>query len=101
MKNKQINIRLTEKELAYIKRKAERAKMDMTRFIITAVYKNNINVIEGLLPLSNELRHIGNNLNQLTRLCHEGRITCLNLDGVKEQVGDIWRSLNLLMDEKK
>lgn len=66
--------------MAYIKRKSERAKMDMTRFIITAVYKNNINVIEGLLPLSAELRYIGNNLNQLTRLCHEGRITCLNLD---------------------
>ena len=46
--------------------------MDMTRFIITAVYKNNINVIEGLFPLSTELRHIGNNLNQLTRLCHGG-----------------------------
>ena len=64
MKNKQINIRLTEKELAYIKRKSERAKMD-------------------------------------TRLCHEGRITCLNLDELKEQVGNIWHGLNLLIDEKK
>ncbi|MBQ9267363.1 MAG: MobC family plasmid mobilization relaxosome protein [Clostridia bacterium] len=101
MKNKQINIRLTEKELAYIKRKSERAKMDMTRFVITAVYKNNINVIEGLLPLSTELRHIGNNLNQLTRLCHEGRISCINLDKFTYQVGEIWKKLNELMKEKK
>ena len=101
MKNKQINIRLTEKELAYIKRKAERAKMDMTKFIITTVYKNNINVIEGLLPLSTELRYIGNNLNQLTRLCHEGRISCINLDEFTYQVGEIWKKLNELIAEKK
>lgn len=71
------------------------------RFLIDTLDKFKINVIEGLLPLPTELRYIGNNLNQLTRLCHEGRISCINLDEFTGKIGEIWKKLNELMKEKK
>ena len=43
-----------------------------------------------------ELKRIGNNLNQLTRLCNEGKINAIVLEDLKSEVSKIWQLLNLL-----
>ena len=43
-----------------------------------------------------ELKRIGNNLNQLTRLCNEGKINAIGLEDLKSEVSKIWQLLNLL-----
>ena len=57
--------------------------------------KGNITVIQGLPEVAKELRYIGNNINQLTKLCHEGKIQVLEMAEIKKQMEEIWQSLNL------
>lgn len=94
-KAKQLNMRISEKDYEAIVRRAERAKVCISAFILTMTLKGEIIVIEGLPEIAKELRYIGNNINQLTRLCHDGQITCLELEAVKGELARIWRSLNL------
>lgn len=46
--------------------------------------------------IADELRHIGNNLNQLTRAANAGIIQVIVLSLMKEEVKRVWRSLNSL-----
>ena len=95
-KNKRVNFRITEKELQKIKQKAEKSNMNLTEYLTTCALNKDIIVIEKLKEFQVELRRIGNNLNQLTRMCNEGIITCLELENIKNQVNEIWQLLNLL-----
>lgn len=95
-KTKRVNFRITEKELQKIKEKAKKSNMNLTKYLTVCALNKDIFVIENLKEFQVELRRIGNNLNQLTRLCNEGIITCLELENIKKQVNEIWQLLNLL-----
>lgn len=94
--NKQINFRVSEKDYNYIKRQSEKANITLTDYLKYSALNKNIYVIDGLDDATRELAKIGNNLNQLTRLCHQGVISCLDLSEIREQVKHIWQLLNLL-----
>lgn len=94
--NKQINFRVSEKEYCYIKKQAEKSNITLTDYLKYSALNKNIYVINGLDDATRELAKIGNNLNQLTRLCHQGVITCLDLSDIRKQVKHIWQLLNLL-----
>ena len=100
MKNKQINIRLSEQEITLLKSKAKKSNMTMSKFVLSLAENGQIIVINDLVEMQKQLRYIGNNLNQLTKLCHEGRIECLNLNEVKKEVSNIWQLLNLLIPKQ-
>ena len=78
-KDKRINIRLTEKEKKLIELKAKKCNMTVTKYIISSCLKDNIIVIDGLNKVDTELRRIGNNINQLTRLSNERIISAVDL----------------------
>lgn len=94
--NKQINFRVSEKDYNYIKRQSEKANTTLTNYLKYSALNKNIYVVNSLEDATRELARIGNNLNQLTRLCHQGVITCLDLSEIREQVKHIWQLLNLL-----
>ena len=60
----------------------------------------DIIVVDGLEEIIMQLRKIGNNINQLTKLCNQGRITNINLEDVKKEVKSIWQLLNLLIQKQ-
>ena len=60
-----IPLRVTEAERTAIDKKAEKAGMNRTDFLVTYAMGKRITVIDDLTPLLAELRRIGNNLNQL------------------------------------
>lgn len=60
-----IPLRVTEAERTAIDKKAEKAGMNRTDFLVTCAMGKRITVIDDLTPLLAELRRIGNNLNQL------------------------------------
>ena len=95
VKNKQLNIRLTEKEYERLRSKASKANVYLSAYVLTMTFKGKIVLVEGLPEVSKELRAIGNNLNQLARLCHEGRIECVNLMETRQEVEKLWQSLSL------
>ena len=60
----------------------------------------DIIVVDGLEEIIMQLRKIGNNINQLTKLCNQGRITNINLEDVKKEMMSIWQLLNLLIQKQ-
>lgn len=78
-RGKTLSIRITEKEQNLIYRKAEKAKMTVTDYIIALSIDKQINIIEDLKPMLAELKAYGRNLNQLTTLSHLGKISEVNL----------------------
>lgn len=93
-KTKLINFRTTERDYERIKRLAERSGRSVTEYVTAMALDGKIVIVPGWRETAFELNKIGVNLNQLTRLCHEGVITCLELDATKDEVAKLWRLLN-------
>ena len=99
-KDKKINIRLTEKEKSIIEAKAKKLNMTLTKFIISSCLKDKIVIINGLDKVDTELRRIGNNINQLTRLANEKIITVIDLKELRMEVNNIWQLLKQLVQKQ-
>ena len=100
-KDKKINIRLTEKEKSIIEVKAKKLNMTITKFIISSCLKDKIVIVNGLDKIDTELRRIGNNINQLTRLANEKIITVIDLKELRMEVNNIWQLLKQLVQKQK
>lgn len=99
-KNKRINIRLTEKEKKLIESKAKKCNMTITKYIINSCLKDKIIIIDGLDKVDTELRRIGNNINQLTRLSNEKIIRAVELKELRMEVNNIWQLLKQLVQKQ-
>ena len=95
-KDKIITIRVSEKEKKRLIEKSEVAKLSLSEYLIKQGLDKEIVIVDGLNEVVSELRRIGNNINQLTRLANSGIITCVELDNAKKELQKIWQSLNLL-----
>ncbi|MBQ3019700.1 MAG: MobC family plasmid mobilization relaxosome protein [Clostridia bacterium] len=91
-----IPIRVTEKELTTIEIKATKAGMNRTDYLIACAVGKRTMVIDDLTPLLAELRRIGNNLNQLTRLAHLGKIEAISLAEANEVLQQTYEKLRQL-----
>ena len=91
-----IPMRVTEKELTTIETKATKAGMNRTDYLIACAVGKRITVIDDLTPLLAELRRIGNNLNQLTRLAHLGKIEAISLAETNEVLQQTYEELRQL-----
>ena len=99
-KDKKINIRLTEKEKSIIESKAKKLNMTLTKFIVSSCLKDKIVIVNGLDKVDTELRRIGNNINQLTRLANEKIITVIDFKELRMEVNNIWQLLKQLVQKQ-
>ncbi|MBU5593002.1 MobC family plasmid mobilization relaxosome protein [Clostridium sp. MSJ-4] len=96
VKDRNYAFRITEKDLNTIKRKANRAKMSVTDYITESALEKKIIIIDALPEIVSQLKKIGNNLNQLTMLSHQGVINTVNLDETEESLTEIYWKINEL-----
>ena len=99
-RNKKINIRVTEKEKKQIETKARKCNMSITKYIVSSCLKDKIIVVNGLEKIDIELRRIGNNINQLTRLSNERIINTVDLKELRMEVNNIWQLLKQLVQKQ-
>ena len=99
-RNKKINIRVTEKEKKQIETKARKCNMSITKYIVSSCLKDKIIVVNGLEKIDIELRRIGNNINQLTRLSNERIINTVDLKELRMEVNSIWQLLKQLVQKQ-
>ena len=99
-KNRHFNFRVNEKEYNKIKSKIEKSNLNTSEYLLRTAMKKEIIVIDGLDEIIKQLRRIGNNINQLTKLCNQGRLTNINLEDVKKEMKSIWQLLNLLIQKQ-
>lgn len=99
-KNRHFNFRVNDKEYSKIKSKIQKSKLNTSEYLLRTAMDKEIIVVSGLEELIMQLRKIGNNINQLTKLCNQGRITNIDLENVKKELKDIWQLLNLLIQNQ-
>jgi hypothetical protein len=92
-KGKMFTMRMSESDYAFIKHKADKAKMDMTGYFTASALDKQIVVVEGLDKVLSELKAIGRNLNQITTLCNMGKIKCPELAEIRQGFGAVFDSL--------
>ena len=75
-----ITVRVTpDEKYAIQERMYEAVAPSMRQFVMDMCMNGEIVVNSDLRELNSELRYQGNNLNQLTRLAHQGRVTVIGL----------------------
>lgn len=99
MRDKQVNIRMTEKEYIQIKKKAERVNMNFSTYIIKSACNKRITVIDDFDKFHTQLNKAGNNLNQLTILCHQGKVTSPNLTDAIDAFCKIYDAITALFEK--
>lgn len=81
-RNKTLTIRLTEKEKILIQKKAQKAKLSVTDFLVSASLRTEIHVAEDVKPMLIELKRIGNNINQITMKINAGAFSSADFSEV-------------------
>src|SRR5665648_582009 len=86
---KQLKFFVSDKELERIKSKVAASKLN----------QNDIIVIDGIREFALELKRIGVNLNQLTKLANQTIVTDCNeeLQTIHGEMKDVWHSLRQLI----
>ena len=67
-----LTIRLTKTEKEMIQKKAQKAQLSVTDFLVTTSLRTEIHVAEDIKPLLIEMKRIGNNINQITMKINSG-----------------------------
>lgn len=100
-KDKKLSIRISEKDLAAVHRKAEQARLSLTDYVTRACLGSQIVVIDGLDEVLKEQKAVGRNLNQLVMLCNMGRVKVASLDEMTAQYVDLNTQLTELLRRRR
>ena len=84
-----ISFRVSDYERKLIQSKVKKSGIRMSDFCRHAVLGKKIRTVKGLDKCSYELNKIGNNLNQLTVLCHQRTVQNPNLETIQIQLSDV------------
>ena len=93
-----LTIRVTEKEKQYIKKRAKKAGLSVTDYIVRLSLETPIFIPVNMQPFLLELKRIGNNINQLTKKVNAKVFSSYNfeefikaIDKLTECIGDVGR----------
>ena len=94
-RNISLGIWLTQGELEGLKTKISDTNLNQSAYIRKCILEKNITVIPGIRDFMIELKRIGNNLNQITRLANEGSLTIIgdNIKNINEDLKSVWEKL--------
>ena len=98
-KTKIISTRVTPVQREIIEEKAYSSYRTPSMYLRDCALDKKIVVVKGVDEAANELRKIGNNLNQLTRAVNSGYCYEVDLRETREEVARLWQSLNSLTQE--
>ena len=100
-RNKSIPIRVTEDELKQIDKKAAKARLSRADYLINCALGKEITLIEDIKPLLTEMRRIGNNLNQQTKLANMGKINAVNLEETLAALDRMYQVIHTLLAKSR
>ena len=101
MRNKRIDLRLTQEEYDTISKNAKAANLTVTAYMTKCCLGKQIFVIEGLDELNRQHRALGNNINQLTRLANSGQIQVIDLGKFLAEYASIGKSIIELLERRR
>ncbi len=89
-RNETMTIRLTTAEKSMILTKAKKSKMNLTEFILALTKQTEIVLPPDTTPIVIELKHIGNNLNQIAAKVNSGAAYVPDLQSIIEHQNKIY-----------
>ena len=103
MKNRRLEIRLTEDELYEIDNRSKKLRMSRSKFLLQAALHQKIIVLDStsIKQLTSELRKIGININHFAILCNMGKLQCVHIVDTKNEITKVWEELKKLRQEVK
>ena len=101
IKDTRITIRLTPEQYDSIAARADTAQMTVGAYVRAAAMRHKVVVIDGLKEMTHELKSVGRNLNQLTILANENRITTVKLDETYDELTKIFFMLHELVTQEQ
>ena len=93
-RTKRVTFRVTEEEYERLEELALGSYRLVSVYCRDCVFGKKITVISGVDDAAKQLRHIGNNLNQLTWRVNEGTLSAVNLEETKQELAKIFELLN-------
>lgn len=97
-KDKQFSIRISERDLDAIRRKAAQAHMTQSDYVTACCLGKQIIIIDGLKEVLRQQKAIGNNLNQLAVLANMGKVQFANLDSAVQEFSEINTALRIIQE---
>ena len=94
-----ISTRVTSEQREIIEEKAYSSYRTPSMYLRDCALNKKIIVVKGVDEVANELRKIGNNLNQLTRAVNSSYCYQIDLRATREEVARLWQLLNSLTQE--
>ena len=91
-----ITVRCTEDERRKIRERAASRGLKLSDFVLRSALGKKIVVLDGFWELGKQLKAVGNNLNQLTRLCNEGRVKAVSLNECRAVLIDLYGQMGEL-----
>ena len=103
MKRKDIKFstRMAAEDREAIKELAKQSGMSMSNYVTDCCLGKQIIIIDGLKEVLQELKGIGNNLNQLVMLAHMGKVTVVGLEDVRQLLADILIAVRQITERKR
>ena len=97
-RTKRVTFRVTEEEYKKLEELAYGSCRLLSVYCRDCVFGHKIIVIPGVDAAVGQLRHIGNNLNQLTWRVNEHTLTAVNLEETKQELAKLY---DLLTEKMK
>lgn len=96
-RNRILKVRVTDDEYKTIMENCIKSGRTISELLREAACEKDIVVLDELGELVKELRYHGNNLNQLTVMARQNRISFVNQTELAEVYEKIWQTLNSLL----
>ena len=98
-RSKQLQFFVSDKELECIKSKVAESKLSQSDYLRHVALGKKIVVIDGVKDLLLELKRIGLNINQLTKLAHQNRLNDQDgrLQEIHGELKETWQLLRQLI----
>ena len=100
-KDIKFSTRMASADREKIRALAAKAHMSMSDYVTACCLGKQVVVVDGLKEVLKELKSIGRNLNQLVTLAHMGRVTVINLDGVRQAFSEFCAAVRLILERKR
>lgn len=97
-RDKKISFWASETERRKIKKIIAKSGFTQREYLLGAALGRTIYQVNELKPVLAELKAIGRNLNQLTILSHQGKISAVNLSEAMNTLQKIYAAINVLYD---
>ncbi len=99
VKSKILKFRVTPEEKEIIEHKALSSYRLVSVYLRDCALDKQITIINGAENVADELRRIGNNINQIARAVNSGYVDAVDLTETRKELKTIWQSLNALVQD--